>query len=154
MTVICEKGNILNTKCNIICQQVNCKGVMGAGLALQIRRKWTIVYKDYKQYCNSANKYNNLLGNVLFTKVENDKYVANMFRQLNYGRAKQQTNYSALSKSFTTVCNFAKVNGYTVAIPYGIGCGLAGGSWDVVSKIILDIFEHTSVQCEIWIFRD
>ena len=77
MTVICEKGNILNTKCNIICQQVNCKGVMGAGLALQIRRKWTIVYKDYKQYCNSANKYNNLLGNVLFTKVENDKYVKN-----------------------------------------------------------------------------
>lgn len=39
MTVIYKKGNILNTKCNIICQQVNCKGVMGAGLALQIRRK-------------------------------------------------------------------------------------------------------------------
>ncbi len=30
------KGNILNATEDIICQQVNCMGIMGAGLAKQI----------------------------------------------------------------------------------------------------------------------
>lgn len=33
------KGDILNVTEGIIVQQVNCKGVMGAGLAKQIRDK-------------------------------------------------------------------------------------------------------------------
>lgn len=42
-------GNILETSEDIICHQVNCKGVMGAGLAKQIKSKYLNVYKEYKQ---------------------------------------------------------------------------------------------------------
>ena len=38
------KGDILNVTEGIIVQQVNCFGVMGAGLAKQIRDKWPSVY--------------------------------------------------------------------------------------------------------------
>ena len=41
------KGNILNATEGIIVQQVNCMGVMGAGLAKQIRDKWPSVYNRY-----------------------------------------------------------------------------------------------------------
>ena len=34
----------------IICQQVNCAGVMGAGLAKQIRAKYPVVYSEYQKY--------------------------------------------------------------------------------------------------------
>ena len=27
----------------------------------------------------------------------------------------------------------------SIAIPYGIGCGLAGGDWEIVSNIIDDV---------------
>ena len=39
-------GNIFSrlsaSKPTYICQQVNCKGVMGAGLAMQIRSQWPV----------------------------------------------------------------------------------------------------------------
>lgn len=43
------KGNILNVTEGIIVQQVNCMGVMGAGLAKQIKDKWPNIYNDYKE---------------------------------------------------------------------------------------------------------
>jgi O-acetyl-ADP-ribose deacetylase (regulator of RNase III) len=45
-------GNILETEENVIVQQVNCMGVMGAGLAKQIREKYPKVYSEYLNYCN------------------------------------------------------------------------------------------------------
>lgn len=36
---------------------------------------------------------------------------------------------------------FAKRRGYTVAMPGFLGCGIAGGNWDEVYKIILETFE-------------
>ena len=41
-------GNILEATEDIICHQVNCQGVMGSGLAKQIRSKWPSVFADYK----------------------------------------------------------------------------------------------------------
>lgn len=48
-------GNIFSrlsaSKPTYICQQVNCKGVMGAGLAMQIRSQWPVVYQRYLEFC-------------------------------------------------------------------------------------------------------
>lgn len=45
-------GNLLDIESGIIAHQVNCKGVMGAGLAKQIRLKYPIVYQAYIEwYC-------------------------------------------------------------------------------------------------------
>jgi O-acetyl-ADP-ribose deacetylase (regulator of RNase III) len=44
-------GDILNAKENIICHQVNCQGVMGSGLAKQIKNKYPNVYAKYKKFC-------------------------------------------------------------------------------------------------------
>ncbi|WP_411668007.1 hypothetical protein [Bacillus subtilis] len=34
------QGDLLEAKENIIAHQVNCKGVMGSGIALQIKKKY------------------------------------------------------------------------------------------------------------------
>ena len=40
----------------VVCHQVNCQGVMGAGLAAQIRRMFPGVYDDYRrEYGKAAN---------------------------------------------------------------------------------------------------
>ena len=46
------KGNLLDSNCDYICHQVNCQGVMGSGIARQIRERWPEVYKDYYDHCN------------------------------------------------------------------------------------------------------
>ena len=43
-------GNIVSAKEQIIAHQVNCRGVMGAGLALQIRNKYSEVYEEYSEW--------------------------------------------------------------------------------------------------------
>ena len=45
------KGNILDSDADAILHQVNCQGVMGAGLAKQIRGRYPNVYEKYKNAC-------------------------------------------------------------------------------------------------------
>jgi len=155
-------GNILNCTEDIVCHQVNCMGVMGAGLAKQIKDKYPIVYKIYKTLLDwskeeyerglSKNKYP--LGAVQFVKV-NDKIIANIFGQLEYGRDKIYTDYKALEKGLygileTVTLDNSNYKGCSIAIPYGIGCGLAGGSWDVVYKIIKKVFNDYGATIYKW----
>jgi O-acetyl-ADP-ribose deacetylase (regulator of RNase III) len=142
MTMVYFKhGNILNAEELIICQQVNCLGVMGAGLAKQLRDRYPRMYQRYAQLCeNHGNQPDFLLGLVQYTREE-DHVIANLFAQLNYGRSKQQTNYDALRKALYSVSCCEQ----SIAIPYCIGCGLAGGDWDIVLQMIKEIFnDHVS----------
>lgn len=117
-------GNLLYIDADIICQQVNCQGVMGAGLAKAIREKWPVVYSEYKKLCDSKTP-EELLGKIQLIRVEPNKYVLNIFGQLGYGRDKVYTDYSALEEAFKSIEKDFK--DYTIAMPELLGCGLAGG---------------------------
>ena len=98
---------------------------MGAGLAKQIRDKWPVVFDEYKKICGTDR-----LGDSQTVQVAPQLYVANLFGQLNYGRDKRQTNYAALAAA---IFGEMKVHpNATFRIPYGLGCGLAGGNWVTV----------------------
>ena len=87
--------DILNVKTDtIICHQVNCRGVMGAGLALQIKNKFPYAYTLYKDFCSEKDyKPLWLLGRILITNTEG-QYIAHIFSQDGYGFSKQvYTNY-------------------------------------------------------------
>lgn len=152
------EGNILNATENIICHQVNCMGTMGSGLAKQIRNSYPKVYAEYVKLLNwakeeykrgySVKKYP--LGSVQFVEVSDKKVIANIFGQLKYGTDKRYTDYDALKKGLsgvleTVTWDHMNYKGYSVAIPYGIGCGLAGGDWEVVYKIIEEVFKDYNV---------
>lgn len=143
-------GNILKSGADTICHQVNCQGVMGAGLAKQIREKYPIVFLKYKDFCNRTDK-SALLGLVQFCPVGNplrQRRVANLFSQKYYGRDdKCYTDYNALRSCLQKV-NTMCVN-ERVAIPYKMGCGLAGGDWNIVEQII----RETLVDCEVEIYK-
>lgn len=126
-------GNILDVKRGIIVHQVNCKGVMGAGLALQIRRTYPEVYLKYKDVCDTGHAS---LGTCLILSV-GELSVANLFSQNGYGRGRCHTDYQALGKCLNDLYEWA--NGCDIHIPYGIGCGLAGGDWSIVS-VLIDTF--------------
>ena len=141
------EGSILNAVEDIICQQVNCQGVMGAGLAKQIRDKYPAVYTSYKKFCDGYN-YNDrmtLLGQIQTTMVSDGKIIANLFGQYNYGRDKQHTEYNALTGCLEQILELAKLFNDSIAIPYNLGCGLAGGDWSIVYAIIEEVFDDYDV---------
>lgn len=141
-------GDILQAKENIIAHQTNCLGVMGSGLAKQIRAKYPNVFEQYRKFFIN-NKFT-ALGQCQIVKAEDDKYIANLFGQYNYGRDKQYTDYKALEEALFSLKVSAKDHNKSVAIPFAIGCGLAGGSWDIVYKIIENVFDDYDVTLYKW----
>lgn len=150
-------GDILTPNANevaaVICHQVNMRGVMGAGLARQIRNKFPSVYDAYKVKCSSGTVS---LGDVQFVSMlpDNGCVIVNIFGQDGYGTDKVYTDYGALRKAFakvvTTLHLTKALHNAIVRIPYGLGCGLAGGNWNTVLRIIQEELVNEGVEVEIW----
>lgn len=136
-------GDLICSTAEIIVHQVNCKGVMGAGVAKQIRKKLINEkqYLCYQKICKE-NSAKELLGRNLYMQINDNQIVANLFGEnIPTGRG-VDTNYVALERCFVALRNYAEEKEIgTIAIPGYIGCGLAGGDWNYVfSEIILKVF--------------
>lgn len=146
-----KNGNILESDANIICHQVNCQGVMGAGLALQIRKRYPSAFEEYRGTCTkAAGNRQDLMGTIQLSPVGQRKLIAHCFGQFGYGRYGCHTDYDALREAMTRVCAFAKETSMSIAIPYGIGCGLAGGNWLTVKRILSEVFADSNVDVTIY----
>lgn len=143
------EGDVLNAQEGIIGHQVNCYGIMGAGLAKQIKVRYPNVFKEYSSLCNlyeNRDKRLDLLGQCQFVAIGTDKYIANIFGQYGMGTSRQQTDYDALYKGLLELKAYSVKNELNVALPYGLGCGLAGGDWNIVSDMIADIFIDRNIS--------
>jgi O-acetyl-ADP-ribose deacetylase (regulator of RNase III) len=129
------EGNILDITEGIICHQVNCKGVAGAGLAKQIRKYYSGWFYEYQQESGMYGNAN--LGGIGIFTASPKLTIVNMYAQVGYGTDRRYTNYQALRECLQKVRDFAGKR--KVYLPKGVGCGLAGGDWQVVSAMIDEI---------------
>lgn len=121
-----------------IVQQVNCQGAMGAGVALAILKKWPTVRPEYIEFCKDK-PAEFLFGALQMSELEDGLILYNSFSQLDFGTDKKQTDEDTLIANIHKVADLVAADGQSVYIPYLIGCGLAGGDWDVVYDGIKDI---------------
>lgn len=139
ITVI--NGDLLSSQEDYICHQVNCMGVMGAGVALQIKKVYPDVYNQYQEYCyDNCTNTRNMLGTNLIVPIFNRytgkrQYVVNVFAQFHYGLDGIKTRYDKFEECMKHLKETVPTN-KTIAMPYLIGCGLAGGDWNIVYNII------------------
>ena len=145
-------GNLLTYPgIQVIGHQTNCLSVMGAGIAKQIKTRWPEVFKKYCDYCKSQSDKHNLLGTIQVLKIDDDKYIANLFGEYSFcesiapyeeGGKPRHTDYDALKECLHRLHTWMVLNDIkTVGVPDHIGCGLAGGNWDgVVYPMIKDEF--------------
>lgn len=137
-------GDLLNAKEAYIAHQVNCYGVMGRGVSLQIKNKYPDVFRRYAAYC-SEHRVKNLIGRVLLIPTDDGKIICNLFGQQEFEFSNRKyTDYAALSKAMKSLEKIVPV-GDKIAMPYMLGCGNSGGSWDIISKLIEDIFKKHNV---------
>ena len=144
-----ETGNLVTGKYPVFCHQVNCKGVMGAGVAKAIRNEYPEVYHEYKFLCSNGNAS---LGKIQPVVTSDGRICVNMFAQYSYGRDGVYTNYEAfracleeLRAYMCTAAMSAKMQALSkkeVAFPMFIGCGYGGGNWNVMLGIIEDFAAH------------
>lgn len=128
------KGDLLETEIKHIGHGVNCQAKMGSGVAKVLYTKWPKVKEDYLDTCKVIPKEDRL---GFIERVDlGEKIVWNMFTQYNFGKdGKLYVDYEALRDCFITL---TKCEIDHIAIPK-IGCGLAGGDWEKVKKIINEV---------------
>ena len=150
MPITIKNIDLFDSKADIIAHQVNCCGIMGAGVAKQIKERYPKAFHDYLIYCERMSYSPDLLlGDVRFSEgyrfEDGTKClfeIAHIFAQKSFGRRGIHTDYDALRKGLLRIRTYVELAGYKyVAIPYKIGCGLGGGDWEnVVYPMIEDIF--------------
>lgn len=145
------KCDIFESGADVILHQVNCQGVMGSGIAKQVRERYPMVFAQYKEFCNKhSDDTSFLLGLAQCIKVGENNYIVNLFAQNNFGYdGKCYTNYRALQRCLESVRDYAIFHGKTIAIPYLMACHRGGGNWNTVYKMIEDVFkEYDVLICE------
>lgn len=128
--------DILMVEEGVICHQVNCLGVMGAGLAKEVRKKWPKVFQEYRRTFLARGLY---LGLAQMVEVGPRLWVVNVCGQYGFGHERRFTNYVALESGLRSALLFSRMERLQMFVPYGIGCGLAGGDWARVRQILYNI---------------
>lgn len=151
-----KHGDVLESGADVIAHQVNCFGVMGAGLARQIREKYPHVYEEYHKLCERNNHHIGMLGVAHWSKIDDSHWIANLFGQHGYGRGEVYTVMPALKVALMRTVQGceewadAEQRKIRLALPYKLGCGLAGGNWEEIRRMIEEIAKNTDVEIEIW----
>lgn len=151
-TVHVVNGDLLESDATVIVHQANCQAVMGAGIAREIARLYPSAYNADRNF--NIPKGEQRLGKLSHSFVDGPHgrvLVINLYAQVTFGRARdpqeQQQRYHAFKRGLrNTVNTVQKMSGqHKIGLPHGIGCGLAGSDWKVISQIIQDVateFEH------------
>lgn len=156
MAVKIIDGNLFQTTALVICHQVNCRGKMGSGVAKQVRELYPLAYERYRlAYNQEKDNPSKLLGHIqyVYCKDENSatgmRTIVNMFAQDKYGYdGSRYTDYKAFEYCLEKIKQIVE-SGSAIAMPYKIGCGLAGGDWNIVYGLI-DRILGQQYTVELW----
>ena len=157
MTVKTITGNLLESDCTTIIHQANAFATMGAGIAKQISKKYPAVLKADRNFhipIGDAAR----LGHYSKADVDGPHgplTVINLYGQYNYGRGKQ-TDEHAFEAALDSILSDINRSGQPnpkVGMPYGIGCGLAGGDWTVIRRIIIDLSDKHGNDVHLYKFK-
>jgi O-acetyl-ADP-ribose deacetylase (regulator of RNase III) len=147
MTVKEVTGDIFELDVDALGHGVNCRGKMGAGIAVQFKKKFPYMYDNYRSLCASHYLH---LGQVYVYKpvwTTHDK-------RLVYNIASQDlpganANLEAIRVAVEFVRFDAERRGLnTVALPQ-IGCGIGGLEWAEVKEVLREAFESSPVEFQL-----
>lgn len=125
-------SNLNPAKSIVILHGCNCFCNMGAGIAKYLKQNYPIVYAVDKQ-TKFGDK--SKLGTITIAGVHANLHIINCYTQYYYGLkkgGKPPVEYKAIGECLEKVAYL--YNGWEIRAPK-IGCGLAGGDWNIVGPI-------------------
>jgi len=141
------QGDLLDPSLNfdVIVHGCNCFHTMRRGVAKAIKEKYPQAYEADKNLTEKGDE--SKLGSLSMAfneSGEGPEHIVNAYTQYRYGRDKVHVDYEALGAAMVALSEIFDADKYSIAFPK-IGCGLAGGDWNVVEAIINKIFAHKKV---------
>jgi len=149
MSLIYKKGDVLNSNERIVIHGCNCKCTMGGGIARQVAAEFPLAFEvDKNTFWGDKNK----LGSFTYAVVNSaGMIIVNAYTQYNYTRTEVDLDYEALIESICSIVDYftRTFNIYVFSMPK-IGCGLAGGDWEIVKEILTDIATERGVTFQVY----
>ncbi len=152
MPITFKKGNavsaLIDGEVDVLIHVCNNKGVMGSGIALEIKNRIPDAFVAYKEIPSA-------LGSCTFgwNKPHEDSVkgmVVNMVAQDGYGQGVRHLNYGALASCLDKVSVLSKR--LRIGLPYKMGADRAGGDWNIVLEMVeflLKDFNVTVYELEV-----
>ena len=148
MTISFISGNILKSDSDYIVNTVNCVGVMGKGLALQIKKKFPAEFSEYKKSCDagelspgSVYVFNEMFNPVIIHMTTKNHWI-------NPSKIEYiQDSLKALKEYFSS-----ETDHRSVALP-AIGCGNGGLNWSDVRELILKELDDMNDNIDVYVYE-
>lgn len=147
MSLILFDGNLFDSDAPALGHGVNVYGVMGAGIAVEFRRRYPDMYEAYKAHCAAKTL---TPGRVFYWDEANLPAVYNMASQDAPGaNASLAWLESSLNRSLG---HAARVGHDRIALPR-IGCGIGGLVWEDVEPLYARLSEEHGIDIEVWTYQ-
>jgi O-acetyl-ADP-ribose deacetylase (regulator of RNase III) len=134
MKIEYRQGDLFQTDIQHIAHGCNARGVMGKGVAKQVRDLYPKAYEEYRTLWlrNTAL----IVGSVQFVDCES-KTIINAITQRDFAKAYNDpgryVSYDAIAECMAAINK--TIPGQQLAMPQ-IGASLGGGNWEIIERII------------------
>lgn len=140
--ILYKKGDLFETELKIIAHGCNCSGGFGSGVAKIIASKYPEAKIAYLNKLKTNRGWR--LGDVQIVNTRG-KIICNCATQERFGYdGRKYVDYEAIKEVMFFLKRLSIEMNETIAIPK-IGAGLAGGDWNVIEKIINEVFQETKI---------
>ena len=126
MTLLYRTGDLFSSACPALGHGVNTLGRMGAGIAVEFRRRWPAMYDAYVEECRSGR----LRPGEIFVYQAPDRLIVNMATQRGVGRGSARLEWVREAAR-----RVAQLELERLALPR-IAAGLGGLPWDDVVAVL------------------
>jgi len=138
MPIIEKQGDLLQSKCNILVNTVNCVGIMGAGIALNFKNKFPSMFKTYVNDCKQGIYKPGYINEYLLP----DCRIIINFATKDHWR--DPSNIIWIENGLTQLYNYLVGTTYSIALP-ALGCNNGHLNWFDVRNLIyskLDLLDN------------
>lgn len=137
-----KHGSIFDSTADVLVCPVNCVGVMGKGLALEFKRRWPDMYREYRKVCNDRWLRP---GGVWLWRGTTDLIIAT---------AATKNHWKDPSNEIWVECCLRGIGDtlkdLSIALPQ-LGCGCGGLDWAEVWPLYEKHLGGLDADVEVWI---
>jgi len=149
------EGDMFENPSEVLVNAVNCDGIMGAGLALQFKKRFPENYRQYREHCKKGFLRP---GRVFMSNVKqktNPQYIID-FPTVDKLYKKSTVTLEHIKDSLQELVELVvMLEIKSISIP-ALGCGIAGFKWDDILPLIVKAFRNknlSDIDCEVLIFE-
>lgn len=138
-------GNIFESKMDVLVNTVNCVGVMGKGIASEFKKKYPVMFKEYKNLCDQQL----IKTGVLYPYLENNTIKLINFPTKKHWRSPSKIEYVTEGLEWF-VDHYQELNIKSIAFP-PLGCGNGGLQWEYIGPIMYQYLKDLPIDIEIYV---